>query len=131
MITVKFVVDVVAALEARTLAENLYLFDTNRRGGSRDQGTDRLATAVKEGDMICWTIAPLECEVFAEITSIQIPLDVCEPQRQLFPGTSVVYWTGVVKKVADEVPYSLTLGVGHLGYQMAWGNGPKLIKSAA
>jgi hypothetical protein len=129
MISIKAIIDVVKALTSGTLSDSVHLFDDNRRGGSSNQGTYRLATAVKKGDQILWTIAPLECEAYAEITAITLPPDICEVTRQTYPGTSIAYWIGTVKETVEDLPYSITMNLGHAGFSLTSDYGPRLIKS--
>jgi hypothetical protein len=128
MISIKAIIDVVGALSSGTLSDSLHLFDDNRRGGSNNQGTYRLATAVKKGDQILWTIAPLECEAYAEITAIALPADICEVTRQTYPGTAIAYWIGTVKETVEDLPYSITMSLGHAGFSLTSDYGPRLIK---
>lgn len=118
-VTIKLVVDVVAALDTGRLDGNLFAFDTHRRVGSRNIGTDALQTAVTRGTEIIWMIAPLECETFAAMEQIRIDPAVCEPQKQAFPGTSVSYWTGTVKKASAATCYDIVLELGSHGRTMA------------
>ena len=128
MINVKSIIDVVGALEDNTLKENFYLYDDNRRNGSKFQGSHQLATAVKKGDQIVWTLTPMECEAYAEITEINLPPEVCEVKRYTYDGTAIAYWLGTVKEAVDNQPYSITLKVGNHSVSMTCEDGPRLIK---
>lgn len=128
MITIKSVIDVAAVLDTQALDNNLYLYDSNRRSGSKREGTSQLATAVKKGDRIAWVMAPLECEIYTEIVQIGIPSAICEVVSHVFPGTNIVYWTGTVKKaITDEIKYSITYGLGPTRLQVATVEGPSLV----
>jgi hypothetical protein len=131
MINVKSIIDVVGALDDNTLAGNCYLYDDNRRGGSLNQGTHKLATAVKKGDQIIWTVTPMECEAYADITAINVPHDICEVKRYTYDGTAIVYWLGTVKEAVDDLPYSITLNVGSHSFSMTCDHGSRLIKGNA
>jgi hypothetical protein len=128
MINVKSIIDVVGALDDNTLKGNCYLYDDNRRGGSRNQGTHKLATAVKKGDQIIWTVTAMECEAYADITAINVAQDVCEVKRHTYEGTAIVYWLGTVKEDVDNLPYSITLNVGSHSSSMTCDHGSRLIK---
>ncbi|WP_175412048.1 hypothetical protein [Streptomyces sp. TRM64462] len=112
-ISVTAVVDCVGALASRATSGHLYLYDTNKAGGSSGQGTEALRTRVKAGDELIWTCLALECEAYVAIDGIDIDPDICEPERRVFPGTDVVYWTGTVKKDAESpVPYRIDFRLG-------------------
>ena len=131
MINVKTIIDVAGALEDNTLKGNYYLYDDNRRGGSLHQGTQKLATAVKKGDQIVWTVTSMECEAYADITAISLPSDICEVKRYTYEGTAIAYWLGTVKEAVDTLHYSITLNVGAPSFTMTSDNGPRLIKGVA
>jgi hypothetical protein len=128
MINIKSIIDVVGALEDNMLKENFYLYDDNRRNGSTRQGTQELATAVKKGDQIVWTVTPMECEAYADISAITLPSAICEVKRYTYAGTAIAYWLGTVKEAVDNLPYSITLKVGNHSVSMTCENGPRLIK---
>jgi hypothetical protein len=131
MVTISSFVDVLGALVAGTLHGHLYLFDNNRRSGSEGEGSDSLATAVRQGDKIVWTVSALECEAFTEIIAIDdLPSEVCEVKQHFFSGTSVSYWAGTVKSSIDRLPYSITIRLGS-GLEMTCRGGPQLIKSTS
>ena len=111
-IAISAVVDVVAALASGTLSGSLYLLDTNRANGSTGIGTEQLRTVVREGDQLVWTVMPLECEAYVSIDGIAIDREVCDPERQVYPGTDISYWIGTVKTDVALAPYTITFGVG-------------------
>lgn len=112
-ITISAVVDVVGALATGSLHENVYLVDTNRANGSTGSGTEELMTKVKSGDELIWTVLPLECEAYVSIADIVIDKKVCEPQRKVYPGTDVAYWSGTVKKATiGTTPYNIKFSLG-------------------
>jgi hypothetical protein len=112
-ISITAVVDCVGALAAQDLHGSLYLYDTNKAGGSTGFGTDQLRTPVRGGDQLLWTALALECEAFVSIDAVVIDADICVPERKVFPGTDVSYWIGTVKKdAAEPVPYQLSFLLG-------------------
>jgi len=112
-ISITAVVDCVGALTAQSTRGHLYLYDTNKAGGSTGLGTEELQTRVKQGDQLMWTILALECEAFVAIDDIVIDRAVCEPVRKVYPGTDVAYWTGTVKKDGmAAVPYQIKFKLG-------------------
>jgi hypothetical protein len=112
-ISIAAVVDVVGALATGSLHQNLYLYDTNRAHGSTGTGTERLRTAVRAGDQLLWSVIPLECEAYAAIDAIEIDASVCEPVREVYPGTDISYWTATVKRDAvAATPYRISFRLG-------------------
>ncbi|MFI9559466.1 hypothetical protein [Nonomuraea endophytica] len=112
-IAITAVVDAVGALASDSVHDHLYLYDTNKAGGSTGFGTEELRTKVRAGDRIVWNVLALECEAFVDIVDIVVDKDVIEPERQIYPGTDVAYWIGTVKK--DDVglvPYQIKFLVG-------------------
>ena len=108
------VVDVVAALAADALDGAVWLVDSNKTGGSTDQGTRQLKTAVRKGDQLIWTTMSLECEAFVAIDAIEIDQTYCEITHGFFAGTDIGYWLGSIRKDPgeSEIPYNLVFKVG-------------------
>ncbi|MGY4566974.1 hypothetical protein [Bradyrhizobium sp. USDA 3256] len=129
-INILLVVDVVAALEADTLAGSLYMIDDNRLGGSRNQATAGLATSVAPGDEIIWTLLPIECENHAAIRAIKLPAEICEVRRETYPESDVSYWVGTVKQPVGDLPYGLTLELGSRMRTLDNGTDARLIDAA-
>ncbi|MFE7595112.1 hypothetical protein ACFU6K_37500 [Kitasatospora sp. NPDC057512] len=112
-ISITAVVDCVGMLASQSTHGHLYLYDTNKAGGSADFGTEELRTKVKAGDQLLWNVLALECEAYVAIDGIEIDHEVCEPVRKVYPGTDVAYWTGTVKKdAASPVPYRIRFRLG-------------------
>lgn len=115
-ISIMAVLDCVGALASQSTHGHLYLYDTNRAGGSSRFGTEELRTKVRAGDQLLWSVAALECEAYVAIDDIVIDKAVCEPVRKVYPGTDISYWIGTVKKTdaagAFEVPYTIAFRVG-------------------
>ncbi|MFC8449537.1 hypothetical protein [Kitasatospora sp. NPDC057223] len=112
-ISITAVVDCVGALASRSMQGNLYLYDTNLAGGSTGLGSEELQTRVRRGDQLLWNVLALECEAFVGIDGIEIDPEFCTPERKVYPGTDVAYWTGTVKKdSAEPVPYRISFVLG-------------------
>lgn len=112
-ISITAVVDCVGALAAQSTNGHLYMYDTNKAGGSVGFGTEELRTKVKAGDQLLWTVLALECEAYVAIDDIVIDKAVCEPVRKVYPGTDVAYWIGTVKKDSTaDVPYQIRFKLG-------------------
>ncbi|QIG95540.1 hypothetical protein [Bradyrhizobium sp. 6(2017)] len=129
-ISVRMVVDVLAALETDTLAGSLYMIDNNRLGGSRNQATAALATAVAPGDRIIWTLVPIECETHAAVRAIELPAEICEVRRETYPGSDISFWVGSVKQPVGNLPYVLTLELGSRTRTLHNGTDARLIEAA-
>ncbi len=62
-------VDVEGALTSNNLGANVYMVDTNKYAGSGAEGTSELKTKLKIGDIIVWTVAPVDPGTNVEINS--------------------------------------------------------------
>ncbi|QEU91003.1 hypothetical protein [Streptomyces kanamyceticus] len=112
-ISITAVVDCVGALAAGDLRGHLYMYDTNKAGGSTGFGSEELQTKAVRGDQILWNCLALECEAYVAIEDIVIDREVCEPERKVYPGTDVAYWIGTVKKAdAGPITYQLKFKLG-------------------
>src|SRR6185295_6396731 len=119
------VVDVIEALANDSLSGTIYLMDNNKANGSSNEGTETLKTSVKAGDQLFWVTHPLECEVFAAISKVEIDTEYCEPEERSYPGTEVTFWTGKVKKnVTGAVPYILKFRVGSRDEELSTSDTP-------
>ncbi|WP_445219627.1 hypothetical protein ACKWRH_05425 [Bradyrhizobium sp. Pa8] len=128
-INIRMVVDVIGALEADTLAGSLYMIDDNRLGGSRNQATAGLATAVAPGDWIIWTLLPIECETHVAVRAIELPPDICELERKTYRDSDISYWRGEVKQSVGDLPYGLTLELGSRARTLSKGAEARLIEA--
>lgn len=119
-ISIMAVVDVVSALSHETLADNLYLVDDNRLGGSRGEGSAALQTKVAKGDRIVWTALTLECEAYGAIADIAVDPAFCTVEKCAYRDSNVVCWIGEVKKDIDQpLPYTLIFKLGSRSQLMA------------
>jgi hypothetical protein len=122
------VVDPVAALASRSLSGNVYLYDTNKKQGSTGFGTEELRTRVRKGDQLLWNVVPLECETFVSIDSIEIDEHVCVPEKHVYPGTDISYWSGtVLKEIQGAVHYQLSFRLGTLDTPITTSAAPALV----
>lgn len=126
-IVITSLVDVIGMLSNDSLDKNLYLMDNNRADGSTDQGTDMLKTKVQKGDQIIWTTMSLEPEAYASITGIDINHEYCEPQEQIYQGSDVVYWAGIIKKDISSIPYKIFYNIGTRSENVSTSNSPSFI----
>lgn len=111
-ITIAAVLDAVGALATDSLSGQVYFMDTNKANGSTGQGTENLRTVVEKGDRLVWTLTSLECEAFGDIEEIIIDKDSCEPEKKVYEGTDVTYWTATVKKNITITPYTIKFKAG-------------------
>jgi hypothetical protein len=111
-ITITAVVDVVGALAAEALSGNFYMLDTNRVEGSSELGTEHLKTKVVQGDRLVWNALALECEAYVAIEAIYIDPQFCEPKKEFYLGTDIIYWVATVKKTPCVLPYQLSFCLG-------------------
>ncbi len=131
-ISITAVVDPVAALAARSVRGNLYLYDTNKNEGSTGLGTEELRTHVRKGDQILWNALPLECETYAAISAIVIDAKVCEPEQKVYPGTDISYWSATVKQdLTEPVPYRLEFRMGTVTEPITTELSPVLVGAVA
>jgi hypothetical protein len=122
------VVDPVAALASRSLSGNVYLYDTNKKQGSTGFGTEELRTQVRKGDEILWNVVPLECETFVSIDGIEMDKQVCVPEKHVYPGTDISYWSGtVLKDIQGAVHYQLNFRLGTLDTPIPASASPALV----
>lgn len=59
-VNVLIVVDVEGALASGNLSSNVYLVDTNKYMGSYNEGQTELVTVLAVGDMVIWSVAPID-----------------------------------------------------------------------
>jgi hypothetical protein len=112
-INVLIVVDVEGALASNDLGSNVYLIDTNKFFGSGSEGQTELVTACMDGQIIIWSVAPVNPGDDAEITGFtgqMVNQKICVPQQTTMPTGDVV-WSGRVESqgATGKVQYSCTI----------------------
>ncbi|WP_320198801.1 hypothetical protein RMR16_018615 [Agrobacterium sp. rho-13.3] len=112
LINIRVIVDPAGALEDNRLSGHLHMIDNNRLAGSQNQSTDHLSTAVSPGDRIVWSLQSIECEAYVALHSVNLPTDICDVQKNTYPGTNVSYWTATVKQAVGDLPYGLVFEIG-------------------
>jgi hypothetical protein len=112
-ITISLYIDVISALSANNLSGCLYGLDNNKRFGSLNEGTASLITKVNKGDKLVWNSSSIEPESFSEITEIHMDPEYCEVEKHYYPGSDIVFWTGIVIKQPDLLDYSASIVMGH------------------
>jgi hypothetical protein len=68
-VNVLIAVDVEGALTSNNLGENVFMVDTNKYAGSGAEGTSELQTKLNIGDIIVWSVAPIDPGTNVEISS--------------------------------------------------------------
>ena len=59
-VSILMVVDVEGALSSGNLGNNIYLIDTNKYVGSGSEGQAELNTRLSPGDIVQWSVAPVQ-----------------------------------------------------------------------
>lgn len=98
-ISIAMIMDVTGALTGDRLGDALAMIDNNRRGGSRNEGTARLITAVSKGDVLYWVPMPIEVEVVYDIHAIAIDSAYVKVTQTTYGSTGIPCWKGEV--IAD------------------------------
>lgn len=112
-INVLIVVDVEGALASGDLGSNVYLIDSNKYFGSGSEGQEELVTACLDGQVIIWSVTPVNPGDDAEIVGFKgqmIDQKICLPtQSTLVTGETV--WAGRVESqgAVAQYQYSCTL----------------------
>jgi hypothetical protein len=112
-INVLIVVDVEGALASGDLGSNVYLIDSNKYFGSGSEGQEELVTACVDGEIIIWSVTPVNPGDDAQIvgfTGQMIDQKICLPaQSTLVTGETV--WAGRVESqgAVAQYQYSCTL----------------------
>ncbi len=102
------------------LQNNVYLIDTNQHMGSGREGQSELVTACSDGQMIKWTITPIDPDDDIAITGFKgqmISDGVCVPVQVNAP--SGPYWEGRVeaRDTTGQQQYSMVVKIdGQDGY---------------
>jgi len=119
-ITIISTIDVVSALSDGSLDNNIYLLDNNKAKGSTGEGTGALRSMVQPGDVLVWTVMPIEPEIYVSITDVQIDPAYCEARQGVYGSTGVHYWTGRIKQAVTELPYQLSYKIGSSEEDFSW-----------
>lgn len=88
-VSVLMVVDVEGALSSGDLQNNIYLVDTNKYVGSGREGQAELQTKLSSGDILQWTVSPVQPtgEVsIADLSGQAVGANVIKPQQDPATG---------------------------------------------
>lgn len=114
-INVLMVVDVENALASGNLTDNIYLIDSNKHFGSGAEGQAELVTACNDGQIIIWSVAPVDPGTDVNIVSFSgqiIDDKICTPRQTELPGGAEV-WSGRVETqgASNTWQYNCTLSM--------------------
>lgn len=111
-ISVLIVVDALAALASNNLQQNVYLVDTNKFFGSGAEGQAELVTGCKDGDVISWSVAPVDPNSNVSINSFtgqMVSQKICQPT-----SSTLGSWMGRVETQqapAQRYQYSAVIAI--------------------
>jgi hypothetical protein len=111
-VLVKLAIDVLDVLQSGRIDGALFGFDSAIVRGSRDLGTDRLATVVDPGDTVSWFVSSLECEAYVNIVHLELPAWMRLEHVRVADRD---FWRGHV--IGDPAPatYDVTFEIGRYG----------------
>lgn len=103
-INVVTVIDVIGALSAGTLTDNIYMTDNGQGSLTTGQGTGTLSTDVTYTQVLNWHVMPIDFQTAVQINSITFYRDgilITAPNTpcarlQKYGAPSGDYWAGVV-----------------------------------
>ena len=111
-ISVLIVVDVVGALAAGSLMNNVYMVDTNKYLGSWQEGADSLHTICQDSQQVNWmvkSISPSDDVSIVRFTGDMVSRGICNPVLQGAGDNSS--WAAQVQShgVYSSFSYTVTL----------------------
>ncbi|WP_110970060.1 alpha-pore-forming tripartite toxin MakABE regulator [Pseudomonas huaxiensis] len=121
-IYVLVVVDVEGALASGNLGSNVYLVDTNKYFGSSGEGQEELVTNCTDGQIIIWSVSPINPGDDAEITGFTgqaIDQKICIPQQStLVTGETV--WSARIESQGTTAKYQYSCTLSFDGNAMTF-----------
>ncbi len=121
-INVLIVVDVEGALASNDLGANVYLIDTNKYFGSGSEGQEELVTACLDGQVVIWSVTPVNPGNDTQITGFggqAIDEKVCVPKETDLP-TGETVWAGRVESQGTAAQYQYNCTLSFDGRNMAF-----------
>lgn len=121
-INVLIVVDVEGALASGDLDSNVYLVDTNKFFGSYNEGQEELVTTCSDGQIIIWSVAPINPGDDVEITDFtgqMIDQKICVPTQSTIV-TGVTVWSGRVESQGSIAQYQYSCVLSFDGKAMSF-----------
>lgn len=122
-INILIVVDTEGALASGNLGGNVYLIDTNKFFGSYNIGQEELVTACMDGQIIIWSVTPVNPGNDAQIsgfTGTMIDDKVCVPAKGTLPGTGAVVWSARVQSQGATGKYQYSCDLTFDGKTMTF-----------
>lgn len=122
VINVLIVVDVEGALASNDLGSNVYLIDSNKYFGSGNEGQQELITSCVDGQVIVWSVTPVNPGDDAEIVSFQgqaVTSKICVPQQITLPTGGTV-WSGRVESQGVVAQYQYNCSLSFDGKTMTF-----------
>lgn len=122
-IVINIVADAMGILADDSLEGNLYLFDNNRSGGSKGEGTSSLQCMVcydwESGDKgalsecrILWNITNLCPDIRVDLSDLQMSGDAFHVEKNFYEDTDIPYWAGRVCHAFDTETCRFTIRIG-------------------
>jgi hypothetical protein len=106
------VVDVEGALSSGDLTSNIYLVDTNKYVGSGNEGQAELMTKLSNGDIIQWTVAPVQPDGQVSIASFSgtaVTQKIINPQQDPTTGAFASKFNSGPAPSGTSYQYTATL----------------------
>ncbi len=114
-ISVLMVADCLNAVASGNLQSNIYLVDTNKHFGSGAEGQAELSTACKDGQVINWSVVPVDPNSNVALTGFtgdMVNSGVCTPKPSLGPEGTIYQGRVEAKGVANShLQYSAILEI--------------------
>ncbi|QGT81372.1 hypothetical protein [Pseudomonas coronafaciens] len=121
-LNVLIVVDVEGATTSGDLGSNVYLIDSSKYFGSGQEGQDELVTACVDGQIIIWSITPVNPGDDAQIsgfTGQMVDSGVCSPKQvTIQPGETA--WSGRVESQGKTGNFQYTCNLSFEGKVMSF-----------
>lgn len=121
-INVLVVVDVEGALASGNLGANAYLIDSNKYFGSGSEGQDELVTSCLDGQIVIWSVTPVNPDDDAELTAFtgqMVDQRICNPQQSTLVTGDVV-WSGRVESQGTSARYQYSCTLSFDGRAMTF-----------
>ena len=122
-INILIVVDTESALASGDLGGNVYLIDTNKFFGSYNIGQEELVSACSDGQVIIWSVTPVNPGNDAQIsgfTGEMITKKVCVPEQGALPGTGDIIWSARVQTQGATAKYQYSCDLTFDGKTMTF-----------
>lgn len=122
VIYVLVVVDVEGALASGNLGSNVYLVDTNKYFGSSGEGQEELITNCTDGQIVAWSVSPInpgDNAVITGFTGQMVDDKVCLPQ-QTTVVTGETMWSARVESQGATAKYQYSCTLSFDGQSMTF-----------